>query len=74
VGGLQGDALRVAVAEPALEGRANEACRRALAEALGVGRDAVQIDPKSRARRKRVRVAGDARGLAEALGRLASAG
>ena len=74
VGGLQGDALRVAVAAPPAEGRANEACRRALAEALGVGRDAVLIDLAARSRRKRVRVAGDAGGLEEALRRLASAG
>jgi uncharacterized protein len=74
VGGLQGDALRVAVAEPPVEGRANEACRRALAEALGVGRNAVHVDPAARSRRKRVRIAGDAAELEAALRRLASAG
>lgn len=74
VGGLQGDALRVAVAEPPVEGRANEACRRALAEALGVGRNAVYVDPAARSRRKRVQVAGEADGLEAALRRLASAG
>lgn len=74
VGGLQGDALRVAVAEPPVEGRANEACRRALAEALGVGRSAVHVDPAARSRRKRVRVEGDAAALEAALRRLASPG
>jgi uncharacterized protein YggU (UPF0235/DUF167 family) len=74
VGGLQGDALRVAVAEPPLQGRANEACRRALAEALGVGRSAVEIDPAARSRRKRVQVAGDPAALEAALERLASSG
>lgn len=72
VGGLQGDALRVAVSEPPTEGRANEACRRALAGALGVARGAVQLDPAARSRRKRVQVAGDAAALAAALRRLAS--
>jgi uncharacterized protein len=56
VGGLHGDALRVAVKEPPVEGAANAACVRAIARALGVGRDAVAIDPASRGRRKLVRV------------------
>ncbi len=34
VGGIQGDALRVAVAAPPEAGRANAACVRALAEAF----------------------------------------
>jgi uncharacterized protein len=74
VGGLHGDALRVAVAEPPVEGRANEACRRALAVALEVRRDAVRLDPAARSRRKRVHVAGDAPALLRALQRLASGG
>ena len=72
VGGVHGDALRVAVSEPPLEGRANEACRRALAAALGVARGAVQLDPAARSRRKRVQVAGDAAALEAALRRLAA--
>jgi hypothetical protein len=72
VGGLKGDALRVAVAEPPVEGRANEACRRALARALGIALGAVEVDPAARSRRKRVRVSGDARSLEAALRRLAS--
>jgi len=56
VGGLHGDALRVAVQEPPVEGAANAACVRAIARALGVGRDAVSIDPASKGRRKLVRV------------------
>lgn len=74
VGGLQGDALRVAVAEPPLEGRANEAVRRALAAALGLGRAAVAVDPASRSRRKRVEVAGDGAALERALRGLAAKG
>lgn len=72
VGGLQGDALRVAVSEPPVEGRANEACRRALAAALAVGRGAVELDPAARSRRKRVQVSGDPAALAAVLRRLAS--
>jgi uncharacterized protein (TIGR00251 family) len=56
VGGLYGDALRVAVQAPPVEGAANAACVRAIARALGVGRDAVAIDPASKGRRKLVRV------------------
>lgn len=72
VGGLQGDALRVAVQEPPVGGRANEAVRRALAAALGVRRDAVDVDPAARSRRKRVRVGGDAEALERELRRLAA--
>lgn len=56
IGGLHGDALRVAVREPPVEGAANAACARAIARALGVGRDCVAIDPASKSRRKRVRI------------------
>lgn len=63
VAGMHGDALRVAVAEPPVEGRANAACVRSLAEALGVSRAAVRIDPAAKGRRKRVDVDGDAASL-----------
>jgi hypothetical protein len=68
VGGLHGDALRVAVKEPPVEGAANAACVRAIARALGVGRDAVAIDPASKGRRKlvRVRVPGERAAAVEA--------
>lgn len=56
VGGLHGDALRVAVQEPPVEGAANAACVRAIARALGVGRGDVEIDPGAKGRRKLVRV------------------
>lgn len=59
VGGSHADALRVAVAAPAEDGRANEACARALAEAFGVDRREVELPANSRHRRKRVRIAGD---------------
>lgn len=71
VGGLHGGALRVAVREPPVEGAANDACARALARALGVGRAAVGLDPCAKGRRKRVRVAGDPAALEERLRALA---
>ena len=72
VGGVHGDALRVAVAEPPARGAANAACIRALAGALGVPREAVELDPASRGRRKRVRIVGDADVLAVRLQQLAA--
>jgi uncharacterized protein (TIGR00251 family) len=55
-GGLHGDALRVAVKEPPVEGAANAACVHVIARALGVGRDSVELDPASKGRRKLVRI------------------
>ena len=72
VGGVHGDALRVAVSEPPVDGAANEGCARALARALGVRRTAVALDPASTGRRKRVRVDGDSESLEAQLLGLAS--
>jgi hypothetical protein len=71
VGGVHAGALCVRVAEPPLEGRANAACRRALADALGVPAAAVALDAGARGRRKRVSVEGEAAGLAARLEALA---
>ena len=71
VGGVHGDALRVAVQAPPVEGRANAACAAALAAAFGVKRAAVSLDPSARGRRKRVQIAGDAAALAAQLAVLA---
>jgi uncharacterized protein (TIGR00251 family) len=71
VGGRRGDALRVSVKAPPVEGKANAACVQALAEAFGVRRRDVEIDPRARGRRKRVRVIGETRVLEEKLRRLA---
>jgi uncharacterized protein YggU (UPF0235/DUF167 family) len=60
VGGRRGDALRVAVRAAPEAGRANAACVAVLAEAFEVSRGDVALDPRSRGRRKRVHVAGDA--------------
>lgn len=73
VGGIHGDALRVAVREPPADGRANAACVAALAEALSVARSAVRLDPASRHRRKHVEVEGDPTRLEARLEALAGA-
>ncbi|MDE0886004.1 MAG: DUF167 domain-containing protein [Myxococcota bacterium] len=71
VGGAHGDALRVAVKAPPVEGKANRACIALLAEALGLPRSAVDLDPGARGRRKRVRARGDPAQLATRLASLA---
>jgi hypothetical protein len=58
VGPIVGGRLRVAVTAPPVDGRANEAVVRALAEALGVRCAAVSIVRGERGRRKTVRIRG----------------
>jgi len=74
VGGSRGGALRVAVAEPPVEGEANAACVRALARALGVQRAAVRLAPNAKGRRKRVLIEGDSEALARRIRELAEPG
>ncbi len=71
VAGVHGDALRVSVSAPPVEGKANAACVAAIAEALGEKPALVRIDPASKGRRKRVRVEGDPESLCARLGALA---
>jgi uncharacterized protein (TIGR00251 family) len=56
--GLHGDALKVRLAAPALEGRANRELCRFLAGEFGVAISAVTVLSGETGRRKRVRVAG----------------
>jgi len=58
VEGVQGDALRVRVAAPPVDGAANEALERHLAEVLGVARSRVQVLRGAASRHKRLRVVG----------------
>ncbi|HET7090545.1 MAG TPA: DUF167 domain-containing protein [Anaerolineae bacterium] len=58
IAGVQGDALRVKLAAPPVEGAANEALIGFLAERLGVRKSAVSIISGERNRSKTVRVDG----------------
>jgi uncharacterized protein (TIGR00251 family) len=68
--GWLGDALKVKVHAPPVEGRANEALCAFLAEALELPRRAVTIERGETARHKTVRIAGlDLAGVRSRLGR-----
>jgi uncharacterized protein (TIGR00251 family) len=67
--GLHGDTLKVRVAAPPVDGRATDAARTALADALGVAPSAVVVVAGERSRLKRFRV--DGLDLAAAERRLA---
>jgi len=57
VAGLHGGALRIRVASPPVEGRANEELRRFLAEAFGVPLRNVALARGATSRRKTLRIA-----------------
>lgn len=67
VGGRYGDALVVAVTAPAVEGKATDAVRKALARAFGVRRQDVVIVAGERSRDKIVEVPDAEERLAELL-------
>jgi uncharacterized protein (TIGR00251 family) len=67
VGGRHGDALVVAVAAPPVEGKANDAVRKALAKAFGVRKQDVAIVAGERSRDKVVEVPDAAERLQELL-------
>lgn len=56
--GELGDALKLSLTAPAIEGRANEACIEFLANLLDVPRSSVTIASGQTSRRKMIRVAG----------------
>ncbi len=58
VAGLQGEAVKVRVTAPPVEGEANEAVVRLLSRSLEVPRSAVTIARGHGGRRKRVRIEG----------------
>jgi uncharacterized protein (TIGR00251 family) len=55
--GLHGDALKIRLVAPPVEGKANRALQEFLARRLGVPRSAVEILSGHASRQKRVRVA-----------------
>jgi uncharacterized protein (TIGR00251 family) len=56
--GELGDALRIALTAPPVDGRANEACIEFFADLLGVPRSSVTIASGHRSRNKVIRVTG----------------
>jgi uncharacterized protein (TIGR00251 family) len=58
VAGRHGDAIRVRLAAPPVDGAANDALRRFLAERLGVARGSITIVRGTTGRRKMVTVDG----------------
>ncbi|MGH8058728.1 MAG: DUF167 domain-containing protein [Candidatus Entotheonellia bacterium] len=57
VAGLYGDALKLQLTAPPVEGAANDACLRLLAELLGVNRARLYIVKGARSRQKTIRIA-----------------
>ncbi len=70
VGGRHGSALVIAVQERAVEGKATEAARRALADALGVSKADVSLRSGAAARDKLYNVDNPPSDLDDRLGRL----
>lgn len=56
--GRHGDALKIRLAAPPVDGKANDALVAFLAKKLGAGRTAVEVISGQTSRAKRVRVAG----------------
>jgi len=56
--GLRGDALKIRITEPPVEGRANEACIRFLASLFNVKRDRITIEAGHKSKNKQVSIAG----------------
>lgn len=52
IAGLHGDALKIRLAAPPVDGKANEALIRFLAETLGIARSAICLKSGQTARRK----------------------
>jgi len=69
IGGVQGDALKVKLAAPPVEGAANAALIEFVAKQLGVRRSAVSIVRGETSRHKIVRVAGVTREQVERVAR-----
>jgi uncharacterized protein (TIGR00251 family) len=70
--GLHGDALKIRLAAPPMDGKANECLIAFLAEELGVPRAQVELASGASSRRKRLRINGaSAEAIARFLTRMA---
>jgi uncharacterized protein (TIGR00251 family) len=67
VQGIHGDAIKIRIATPAVEGAANRALLEFLAEALNVPRSRCVLVAGDTARRKRIRIEAPERARAESL-------
>lgn len=65
--GLHGDALKIRLTAPPVDGKANQALLKFLAKRLGVSPSAVEIVAGHTSRQKRVRVAGVSADAVQAL-------
>lgn len=74
VAGLHAGSLRIRLAAPPVEGKANAALVRFLARSLGVPRGAVSVVSGERGRAKTVEVAGDTARILASLEALARGG
>lgn len=70
VGGSVGEALRVRVTAPAVDGRANDGVIAALAKAFGVRPRDITIRRGATARTKTLDISGDSQDLAQRLSQL----
>ena len=57
--GLQGEALKIRLTSPPVDGAANKLCREFLADLFGVAKSYVEIISGDTSRHKRVRISGD---------------
>lgn len=57
--GVQGEALKIRLTSPPVDGAANKLCREFLADLFGVARSYVEILSGETSRHKRVRISGD---------------
>ena len=70
VAGLHGEALKIRLAAPPVDGKANEALLRFVAETLGLPKSAVSLKSGQTSRRKVLEISG---ATATAIARLAQA-
>lgn len=65
IDGLHGDALKVKVTAPPVEGRANKAVKKLLAEKFGLSPSQIEIIAGERSREKLLRISGISRAAME---------